>query len=370
MTEKMMRDVIRVEYDGDIFERQRVGGISRFFAKLIETYRRNPSLEIEPVLNFSWSRNMHLQSVGSAGVRTIRQNSPADYRRFCSMLNGAASLFNPREQRDIVHLTFYDRATLIDSSPLPVVMTVHDMIPETHPHLCTPNAHGEKINLINECTLISCVSRATQRELAPYVTAKDAKVRVCHHGVDHVINSFVYSRDQMSRKVLYIGDRHGYKDFPVLLRALRHLSGVELQVVCVGGGHFTAEEVRMIADLPPSVAVVQRHLSDKELDDEFRSATAFVATSLVEGFGLPILEAMARGCPCILSDTSIFREVAGDCAVFFEPGSDAELAEAIRLILSDSDLHEDLSVGGWNRSLHFSWEKTAREMANLYKALV
>lgn len=362
--------MIRVEYDGDIFERQRVGGVSRIFAKLIETYLRNPSMGIEPVLNFSWSRNHYLDNLDIEGVRTISHDSLLDRPQLCSLLNRAASLFSSADKGDVVHLTFYNERMLASSSPNPVVMTVHDMIPETHPQLCPPKAHGEKLKLLQRCSFITCVSESTQRELKFFMRNRSTNIRVCHPGVDRVIDNFTYARDRLDQKIVFIGDRQGYKDFPTLLRALHHLKGVELRVLCVGGGPLSIDESRIIAELPSTISLVQQDLSDEELDIELRSASVFVSTSIIEGFGLPILEAMARGCPCLLSRTSVFEEVAGDAAVFFEPGSEEGLAAAILLILSDQGAHEDMAVRGWNRSLLFSWEKTAREMASVYQELV
>ena len=111
-------------------------------------------------------------------------------------------------------------------------------------------------------------------------------------------------------------------------------------------------------------------VDDDRLIELYQQATLFVFLSRYEGFGLPVLEAMACGCPVISSNASSLPEVAGDAALLVEPVDVAGLAKTMEQVLSDQDLSRDLRVRGPARAMQFSWDRTAREMVEVYKKVV
>jgi len=106
---------------------------------------------------------------------------------------------------------------------------------------------------------------------------------------------------------------------------------------------------------------------EPELDPLYRNASAFVYPALYEGFGLPILEAMARGVPVITSNTSSLPEVAAEAALGVDPGSVREIAAAIETLLADPVLQEKLATRGRARAERFSWDETARQTLQVYE---
>jgi glycosyltransferase involved in cell wall biosynthesis len=105
---------------------------------------------------------------------------------------------------------------------------------------------------------------------------------------------------------------------------------------------------------------------EADLDGLYRAAAAFVYPSLYEGFGLPLIEAMARGIPTIASDTSAIPEVAGDATLGVNPRSVREIARAIESVLTDLDLAERLAMRGRRQAERFSWDETARLTLQVY----
>ena len=110
--------------------------------------------------------------------------------------------------------------------------------------------------------------------------------------------------------------------------------------------------------------------TDAELAYLYRDAEAFVFPSHYEGFGLPILEAFAHGCPVVLSSASCFPEVAQEAALYFRPDAAQQLAEQLERVLTDKVLHRRLSETGHLRSQDFTWERTTALTRQLYKDAV
>ena len=125
--------------------------------------------------------------------------------------------------------------------------------------------------------------------------------------------------------------------------------------------------LREIALTGPGDVLLTGALPPADLDALYRGATAFVYPALYEGFGLPVLEAMARGVPTLCSNTSSLPEVAGDAALGFDPASVREIAAAVETVLTDATLAERLSTRGRARAERFSWDETARLTLQVYE---
>jgi glycosyltransferase involved in cell wall biosynthesis len=109
---------------------------------------------------------------------------------------------------------------------------------------------------------------------------------------------------------------------------------------------------------------------DRDLFALYETARLLLYPSLQEGFGLPVLEAMACGCPVITANTSSLPEVAGDAAILADPSDAPRLAEAIQKLLTDDGLARELSRKGLERAALFSWERCARETVEVYRAVL
>jgi glycosyltransferase involved in cell wall biosynthesis len=173
------------------------------------------------------------------------------------------------------------------------------------------------------------------------------------------------------RVVLCVAQKRPYKNLHRLVRALAEL---EADVVLVLPGAATAYEAELRA-LARELGVAARvrfpeWLSDAELDELYRLSDVFVLPSLIEGFGLPVLEAMARGVPVACSNVSALPEVAGDAALLFDPERQEEITGAIRRLLADGALAERLRARGRERVARFTWERTgAASLAGYRRAI-
>lgn len=175
------------------------------------------------------------------------------------------------------------------------------------------------------------------------------------------------------RYLLVVGALEPRKNIPALLRAMRALAGDprarDLTLVHAGAPGWRLHDLRAEAE-SLGVGTRVRFLGfapDDLLPALYAGATAFAFPSRFEGFGLPVLEAMASGCPVLTSDVSSMPEVAGDAALLVDPDDDEAIADALARIWSDEPLRERLRAAGRRRAARFTWAETARRTAEGYE---
>jgi glycosyltransferase involved in cell wall biosynthesis len=172
--------------------------------------------------------------------------------------------------------------------------------------------------------------------------------------------------------ILCVAQKRPYKNLPSLIHALAGLPDPRTVLVLPGAPTEHEEELRSLAE---RLGVHDRvrfpaWVADEELEALYVSATCFVLPSLIEGFGLPVLEAMARGVPVACSDRPALPEVVGDAALLFDPTDQAAVTDAIRRLLMDADLRESLAARGLERARLFSWRRTAEETLASYRRAI
>jgi glycosyltransferase involved in cell wall biosynthesis len=172
--------------------------------------------------------------------------------------------------------------------------------------------------------------------------------------------------------ILCVAQKRPYKNLASLIHALTALPDQRTVLVLPGAPTDHEEELRSLAEL---IGVLDRvrfpaWVADEELEALYASATCFVLPSLIEGFGLPVLEAMARGVPVACSNRPALPEVAGEAALFFDPTDQAAVTEAARRLLTDAELRERLSARGLLRASEFTWRRTAEETLASYRRAV
>lgn len=360
---------MRVAFDDQIFAIQRRGGISRYFTEMIRQFRANPGLGIEPVLPFRFAVNEHLLELGHTGVHRSPLPRWLDRPRAVHALN-AARLTTP--SAEILHHTYYTPAALTSNAKVRVC-TVYDMIPELFPEQFPHgNPHQAKREVVAACDAVICISETTRRDLVRFYGEFDKPVVVTHLAVGREFFDAAPRVDIENKYFLFVGQRAGYKNFSVVLDAFadvaRRIPSFEL--LCVGGGPFTAAEVARTEELGLVGRVRQRQVPDGELPGVYASAVCFVFPSKYEGFGLPVLEAMAAGCPVVVAETACLLEVAEDAAASFDPENSSDLAGILTRAAADPDWSANWRGRGRVRAADFSWAHTAQQTAALYRRVI
>ncbi|MGH2403479.1 MAG: glycosyltransferase family 4 protein, partial [bacterium] len=161
--------------------------------------------------------------------------------------------------------------------------------------------------------------------------------------------------------ILAVSSQSVHKNFGGIWRALDYLKDQTFDTVVTG-----ARNTRIFNDASPEVPGKARYLGyvgDAELRALYENAICLVYPSLYEGFGLPPLEAMACGCPVVVSPCGSLPEVCGDAAVYCDPHDPVDIARATATVMGDPTLRSTLKTRGMDRAKHFTWGRTASSLA-------
>ena len=202
-------------------------------------------------------------------------------------------------------------------------------------------------------------SSFSRAELERYLGLAPAAVDVVHLGVEAPVSATPAAFDGLTRYALFVGEPEQRKGLDLLLAAAGRLPmGARDGLGLVLAGNGTAE-LSDEASSPRRIGLGA--VSDARLASLYAGAAALVYPSRYEGFGLPVLEAMAAGTPVVASDAAAIREAGGDAALYFRSGDADELALALRMVLEEPVTRESLRARGQVRAALMSWDRTARE---------
>lgn len=169
------------------------------------------------------------------------------------------------------------------------------------------------------------------------------------------------------RFIFYVGNAHPHKNIEGLIKAFRNLvqKYSNLNLVLSGGDHYFWKRIKREYHLPG--IIYTGFISEEQLIALYKKAAVFVLPSFEEGFGLPILEAMASGCPVVTSNTASLPEISGNAALFFNPHNVNDMTNKIAQVLDNAGLRIQLIEKGLKRYKAYSWKKLANTTLNAYK---
>lgn len=281
----------------------------------------------------------------------------------------------------LLHLT--DPKGVPWSSPEPYVLTCHDLIPIVLHRQYLPNIPGwdrlyagiERFRY-RRATRILAVSHATKRDLCQRLQIDEGRVDVVWHGVDHTryharaepgerarLRALVGDDD--SPYALYLGAGDARKDLGTLISAYAN-SKTRRDARLVIAGHLDPPQLEKLLTLSRALGVEDRLSFSGYVDEQlvpalYRNAAVHVFASRYEGFGLPVLEALACGAPTITSPGSSLDEVAGDAALIVPVGEPDALREGLDRLFFDTETRARLRERGLSRALTFTWRKCAEQ---------
>lgn len=365
---------MKVAYDHQIFAMQRHGGISRYFAELIEKLSVKPGIQITvvaPVHINNYLRRPTIHGRVRGGYIPFEFRGEARVSR--ALNNALLPLAWWGRGFDIVHETYYS-STAKGRSKIRVV-TIYDMIHERYPSEFPDAAQVSraKRDAVRRADHVICISETTRRDACEILGLRSEGCSVIHLGCSLGAEATEYrNRVSIVPCVLYVGHRGGYKNFEVVLKAFASSTLVRrgIDLIAFGGPRFTADERIVIGHLGIEGRVRQISGDDAMLRAYYRAAMALVYPSRYEGFGIPPLEAMMNGCPVICSTAPSIKEIVGGAAAYFDPDDEGELRLLFERVLDDDEYSKQLRARGAERVAKFSWAKCASETCELYRRLL
>ncbi|HEY1832727.1 MAG TPA: glycosyltransferase family 1 protein [Acidimicrobiales bacterium] len=362
----MSDNLVPVVYDDQVFTFNRRGGVARYFTELLRIYREDPGLGVEALTPFRYTVTEHLLELDPLCYRRAPLPEVLQRPRVLRPLNRMVAR-RSAESAHLMHHTHYFPQALTSQADHRVC-TIYDMIPELFPEqFLHGNPHQAKRQYVDVCDAILCISQSTKDDLLRVYGTLDKPVVVTPLGVaDHFFDA--RPEADCPEYVLYVGQRFDYKNFDVLLRSMALLGDTRpaLSLVCVGPP-FTETELANQDELGVRSRVVRRAADDHELPTVYASARCFVFPSRYEGFGLPIVEAFAAGCPTIVADMPCSIEVGGDSVLTFSTDDAEGLAVMIDRLVGDAAERERLAAAGRLRARTFSWRRTAELTRDVYR---
>jgi len=343
---------MNILYDNTIFNLQKYGGISRYFSEIIKRITKYDDARVDLFKGLS--------------ILPHRFSKLNNLLLDCQLLLHKYCIYHP---------TYYSSLVKKRKS-IKTIVTVYDMIHELYSSqfkAMLQNGIDIKKKSILNADHIICISMTTKRDLMKIYNIKDECISVIYLGVS--LNSCdsmpLISNKPQKPYILYVGMRNSYKNFNVLLNAFNVLNfKKDFDLVCFGGGRFLKEEILGFKNLKLEGSIKYIEGSDELLRTYYKNASVFVCTSLYEGFGLPILEAMSNDCMVIASKAGSIPEIADNAAMFFSPDKVDELCSCIKQAINDSYLRQEYIKRGKERIKSFSWDKTAQETYEVYKKVL
>ena len=260
-----------------------------------------------------------------------------------------------RHRVDLLHAPHY----VVPVGRTPLVVTIHDLI-----HLNQPRRRGiERLyaitmigRAVKKARAILTVSRAVADQIAERYPGSAAKIAVTPNGVDERFRPA--GEPAPGDTFLFVGNDKPHKNLETLLAAFRAARAAKprLQLLLAGGARSAEAGVSSLG-----------FVDDAALLELYRRSLALIQPSIEEGFGLPVLEAMASGLPVIASNAPALREVAGGAALHFHSRDSEELARSMLRVAEDAELRSRMRSDGLIRARDFSWKRCAEETLKIYR---
>lgn len=351
-------------------------GIGRYLTRMLEEFYRNDS---QNEYTLMYRKGAIPPDIPNGG--NFRIVSPSLPNKFLNILWAFSSF--PVVERfvgeiDVFHSANFQVPPTINAAR---VVTVHDLVFFAHPELAIPSAvrhFKPRIrHYIDRADLIIVDSKATAGDVTNYLDVPENKVIVVYCGTtvmeksSQKIVTEVKTRHKINGAyILFVGCLEPRKNLPRLFKAFE-LSGLagDFELVLVGPlGWHTEELFKVWRSLICKDRIRWlNYVNDMDLAPLYSGATYFAYPSIMEGFGLPILEAMSAGCPVLTSNISSMPEVAGEAAVYVDPCDIDSIVEGLRKLAYDDSLRAKLSELGLKRTALFTWQNTACQMIKVYE---
>lgn len=349
-------------------------GTAVYLMEILAAWNRNRSIEHEFVIFVTSRALRHLDSLGLDG--RFRFVEAPDNRHFRVLWQQTVMAWHVARLRVAVHWGTGFVLPLLSTRPM--VVTIHDLtfqlFPSVHEHIKRYYFPAMIKAAVNKARSVIAISESTRDDLHRLLPRSRGKTVVTLLAARTLLPGLKQEgagdRDG-DAYLLFVGTVEPRKNLERLIAAWQSIDPPDrrgVRLVIVGATGWLVD--RLLSQSSTGDAIeFKGFVGDDELARLMRRATAFVYPSLYEGFGLPVLEAMAQGIPVMTSDVGATREVAGAAALLVDPASTSSIRNGLLRLLNDEALRGELSRRGMERAASFSWERAAMEtLAAIEKA--
>lgn len=303
------------------------------------------------------------------------------YRTFWTQLRLPVELFSHRPE--ILHVPAGQK--IPPYRPCKTIVTIHDIAFLTFKNYFHPSIRWRSIKFtryaVRHADKIIAISESTKKDILNFYGVKPDRVVVIYHGVEDIYRP-INDVDQINKSrgkynlgsnyMLFVGVLQPRKNIPRLIRAFNSFiknKKKDCQLVIAGKKGWLYDDIfhtTKILKIEDRV-IFPGYVPIEDMPALMSGARLLVLPSLYEGFGIPLLEAMACGTPVIASNVSSIPEVVGDAGLLFDPYNEEEIAQAMFDVLSNESLRSEMIKKGLERAKLFSWEKAARQTLSVYE---
>jgi glycosyltransferase involved in cell wall biosynthesis len=361
---------LRVAYDATSLLGRRTG-IGHVTAAMLAKLQEDPTLDLE-AFAVTWRGRKDLPTVVPTGVRASTHAFPARLARILWPAIGHPRAEYWTGEVDLVHATNY----VAPPSKAPVLVTVHDLTFLRFPEMCTKDtlSYGRHLRrAIDAGAVIQSSSHYVVDEISAEFGLRPDQVAQIYCGLEPVLRGDAArgrARAGADRYLITLSTIEPRKNLPAMVRAFDAVAAEErdLHLVMVGPDGWGVEEFHAALAAAKHGDRVHRigYVAKEERADLLAGATALAYPSIYEGFGLPPLEAMQSGVPVVASNAGPIPEVLGDAALLPDPHDDDSIADALRRIVSDSELRATLVERGTERVRRYTWDIAGPQFVELY----
>lgn len=355
--------------DGRMIEKE-LHGIGRYTYELVRRLVKEENVNIKLLTN---NETISKEILGENNIEYIRIKS-----KFLSPFEvfELPIVINKYSKDHIFHSPSFSASPFIKNKS---VITIHDLN-----HLKLPQYYSKFHKYYYKfivrpfslkCEKILTVSNFSKMEIVEWLKCSPNNVVVTYNGIDKKFKKIdnVKELEHIKNKyslpdkfILYVGNLKPHKDVKTLIKSIE---GLNLNLVISGKSNELIDRTIEVSDLKEYVKFIG-YIDDNDLPKIYNLADLFVFPSLYEGFGLPPLEAMASGCPTIVSSAACLQEVVGDNKFVFKMEDYEELSKKINEVMDNEKYRNDLIDIGINRAKLYSWDKCYNETLEVYKNIL
>ena len=360
---------MQVLLNNSLFFHQKYGGVSRYSSCIIEELLKK-KINIEVIAPIY--KNNYLKNIKNLNIKGIYLPR---YPNLKILRNIDLKLINKYKKKfrgNIVHDLYYPEK--LNNHNKKKILTVHDTIHEKFSDLYDDDHIKFRNKIIKDIDIFICVSNNTKENLKEYYKVADDKIFVVSHGYNHLKNIDIKNLHihNISNKpfILYVGGRFKYKNFKLLIDAYSKNKKIqnEFNIVCYGGEKISKDERNNFKEFGIERNIIKIDGNDNILKQLYLNAKLLVSTSMYEGFGMNILEAISLECPVLANDIKVFKEIYKDSINYYEFNNlDNLLFQLEQILINQKYIINKKSLN--NVLLENNWENSVNKTIEVYNLL-